>query len=363
MNDVVHVITTICMGGAEKQLLTLIAEQVKSGRRVTVVYLKGLPELENAIRETGSYLVKSLSNSNPIFQIFYLRKLISKNKNFIVHAHLPRAELLTYFLKRGSRIVLTRHNAEQFYPSAPKLISKYLSRLVANRAHKIIAISEAVKNFLIESNEVADISKIHVVYYGFASPSSRPNLVDQRIKNLKTAKFLIGTIARLVPQKDLETLLKAFAIFSRENSDAMLVIVGDGYLKENLIEYSVELGISEKITWFGRTEDIPSIIRTMDVFALTSLYEGFGLVLLEAMSEGVPIAASRNSAIPEVLGDDYEGLFDTRNEVMLAALFSLMIQPQISSRMKFYLKERMKMFEPNRMRIEVDTIYAELETR
>jgi len=361
MKDVIHLITTICMGGAEKQLITLINEQVRSGRQVSVIYLKGIPELEDAILESGAYLIKEFSNLNPAIQFYKIRKHLSKSKDSIVHAHLPRAELATLFLRNRSRIVLTRHNAEKFFPKAPTIISRSLSKLVVLRASRVIAISEAVKIFLIDSREISDDSKIQVVYYGFASPSSRSNLRNEKIEKLDSFKFLIGTVARLVPQKDLETLIKAFAIFVRQSSGAKLVIVGDGYLKQHLIDLSSNLGIADEVIWFGRTESIPSVIRTMDIFALTSLYEGFGLVLLEAMCEGVPIVASRNSAIPEVLGEEYEGLFETGNEIMLANLFSTVSDPKISSRMSRYLVNRMKMFEPHRMRVEIDAVYSSLE--
>jgi glycosyltransferase involved in cell wall biosynthesis len=361
MKDVVHLITTICMGGAEKQLITLIKEQVKSGRQVSVLYLKGIPELEDAIIESGASLVKDFSNLNPVIQFYKIRRHLSKNKDSIVHAHLPRAELATLFLKKGTKIVVTRHNAEKFFPKAPVVVSRNLSKMVVSRTSRVIAISEAVKIFLINSREVIDDSKIQVVYYGFASTPKKSITKNEKIEKLNSFKFLVGTVARLVPQKDLETLIKAFAIFVRQSSGAKLVIVGDGYLKQNLMDLSSNLGIADEIIWFGRTESIPSVIRTMDIFALTSLYEGFGLVLLEAMSEGVPIVASRNSAIPEVLGEEYEGLFATGNEIMLANLFSTVADPKISSRMSRYLTSRMKMFEPHRMRVEIDAVYSSLE--
>lgn len=361
MNEVVHLITTICMGGAEKQLLTLVDEQVKSGRKVTVVYLKGLPELATAFSMIGAELVDVYSNKNPLIQAFRIRKFLSKNENYIVHAHLPRAELLTLFLKKKTKIVLSRHNAEKFFPAAPSIISKTLSVLVATRANQIIAISAAVKSYLIDSGEINKQSKVHIVYYGFDSRRIVKNSNHEKAWLPDDCNFIVGTIARLVPQKDLYTLMKAFSIFSEKKKAAKLLIVGDGYLKQNLVEYSSKLMIKDKVIWAGRVENIPSIIRQMNIFALTSVYEGFGLVLLEAMAEGVPIVASRNSAIPEVLGDGYEGLFETGNSLMLADRLFEAAEPYKALELSNYLSSRIKMFEPNTMRINIDKIYAELE--
>ena len=361
MNEVVHIITTICLGGAEKQLVTLMKEQVRSGRKVTVVYLKGSPELENAILHSGSNLVKSVANLHPIIQIFKIRKFLSRHKKIIIHAHLPRAELLSFFVQRRFKIVITRHNSEKFFPKAPRVVSKLLSRLVFTRAAHTVAISEAVKKFLTDSKEIADITNLSVVHYGFEVSTVFQNNQDYRIDELANVKFLIGTVARLVPQKDLETLIEAFAIFVGQNGNAKLLIVGDGHLKQHLVSHSSHLGVANKIIWFGRVENIPAVIRTLDIFALTSLYEGFGLVLLEAMAEGIPIVASRNSAIPEVLGEEYEGLFETGNAVMLAKHFEMASDPNVSLRMKTYLTSRMEMFEPRRMSEEIDAVYSRLE--
>jgi glycosyltransferase involved in cell wall biosynthesis len=256
---------------------------------------------------------------------------------------------------------LSRHNAEKFFPAAPKLISRILSNLVVFRANQVIAISEAVKNYLIESKEIRNHSKIKVIYYGFETRGNTSDLIEEKIRDLDNFDFLIGTIARLVPQKDLETLLTAFSIFSNQESSARLVIVGDGYLKESLIEYASKIGIANKVIWLGRVGNVQSVIRKMKVFALTSIYEGFGLVLLEAMAEGVPIAAANNSAIPEVLGEGYEGLFETGNAQMLAKRLFEVSEPKKAQELVKYLNYRMKKFEPNRMRLKIDEIYAELE--
>jgi glycosyltransferase involved in cell wall biosynthesis len=91
------------------------------------------------------------------------------------------------------------------------------------------------------------------------------------------------------------------------------------------------------------------------------LYEGFGLVLLEAMANDVPVVAARNSAIPEVLGFDYEGLFETGDFKQLSDLFQSSLEPSKNSSMKSYLNKRLEIFQPVRMRIKMDEIYLQQE--
>ena len=92
-NKVTHLITTIERGGAEKQLLTLASEQVQSGIKVEVIFLKGKPELKKEFEESGINVNKLLTGKNFLHQIFLLSKYLRKNPS-PVHAHLPKSELL-----------------------------------------------------------------------------------------------------------------------------------------------------------------------------------------------------------------------------------------------------------------------------
>jgi glycosyltransferase involved in cell wall biosynthesis len=96
-------------------------------------------------------------------------------------------------------------------------------------------------------------------------------------------------------------LLEAFSLFLKAVPGAELVIVGVGPLEAELKKMTLGLGIENRVRWLGKRSDVPAVMKSFDVFALTSIYEGFGLVLLEAMAAGIPVVASRVSAIPEVL--------------------------------------------------------------
>jgi len=362
MKDVIHIITTISLGGAEKQLLTLVREQVKSGRIVKVIYLKGKPELLDLLLQSGAEVINEFANKNPIIQAFLIKRYFGIQGECVVHSHLPRAELFGTLAPKRIKIVVSRHNAEPFFPGAPRIISRVLSRHVTERATYIIAISEAVKDYLLKFQEVVDPAKIHVIYYGFSQNENTDLATIVKLQEVKNKNLVIGTVSRLVPQKDLGTLLRAFKVFQNSRPEASLVIVGEGHLEQELRDLSRELCIESNVIWFGRTSDVNSIIGEFDIFALTSLYEGFGLVLLEAMANSVPIVAARNSAIPEVLGRNYEGLFETGNFKQLAGLLESSLNFDQNLRMKEHLSERLQIFQPDRMRIKVDEIYLQMET-
>jgi len=322
VNKVVHCITTISRGGAENQLLILAREQIAQNLDVSVIYLKGTPELAPEFDKIGVTIIKDVANKNPIIQII---KIWKKNRNsvHIIHAHLPRAELIASFTKGANTLFLSKHNSERFFPKAPKLVSRFMARFVNSKADQIICISNAVKNFIIENGEISNHKKLKVNYYGADQNKFEPNKDIQNLKKVLDLedKFVFGTVARLENQKDFPTMLHAFANITKLKSNATLLIVGDGSLKKDLKELSVKLSISNNIVWVGKVLEPRKYMELMDVFVLTSKYEGFGLVLVEAMQVGIPILAANNSSIPEVLGSNYMGLFKTEDNL---ALFSKM---------------------------------------
>ena len=352
-----HVITTICRGGAENQLLILVKEQILSGRKVFVAPLKGEPELAADFEKLGAVVVTSLLNLHPGKQILEVKRIL-KAGDFIVHAHLPRAELITACASRSNNLVFSRHNAEAFFPGAPKLISNLLSRFVARRANAGIAISQAVKDFVIQRGEIPSGFPLTVVLYGASTvPDIAFPEVSRESLGIPNDAYVIGTVSRLAPQKDIYTLIQILSLYLSINSKTLLVIIGDGPQKAELSEFAKNLQVEDKIVWLGRRDRIRSHIRLFDVFALTSLYEGFGLVLLEAIQSNVPIVASNNSAIPEVLGRDFPGLCVTGS----ASDFVAKIESLESSEYKKTVLEaqsnRMDIFNSFAMSQSVDRIY------
>ena len=288
---ILHVITTISLGGAEKQLLTLAKEQVAQGNIVLVIYLQGVPELRENFLEYGVRVERAAGSW--VFQWFSVRDKIRIHKPDIVHSHLPRAELMTL----GNRHrVNSRHNTEPFFPGAPRLISSVLGR-IASRRTGLISISHAVSEYLDLHTEVSLMS-----------------LWRESNFSLTGETVLIGTIARLVPQKNLPFLISASAELSKKIPKLKVIILGEGTERPKLEALIEQLGVEEVVLLPGRRADISSFLQALDVFVLTSNYEGLGLVLLEAMACGIPVVASRNSAIVEVILEGEGLLYQTHNQ-------------------------------------------------
>ena len=355
MIGVLHVITTINRGGAENQLLVLVREQIKSGMEVSVLYLKGDPELEQDLSDAGANVVHDIANLHPFFQFLKMRS-ISKSQKALLHAHLPRAELLTRFSSASNPFVVSRHNAEPFFPGAPQFLSSFLSRVVTEKAKNVIAISCAVCDFVSSKNEVSDLKKITIVHYGY-QPSPNVDRLNAKVELGEESKICIGTISRLTRQKDLPTLFSAFAQFLSLHPGSVLLLIGGGEEKKSLVDLAEELGIAQNIEWVGRTSEIQKYLSRMDVFVLSSLYEGFGLVLLEAMDAGVPVIASNNSAIPEVLGVDFPGLARTGDVQNFLEKMNYFVEIESRKHVLEVQDERLGIFKADLMCSEIASIY------
>jgi glycosyltransferase involved in cell wall biosynthesis len=352
---VLHVITTVERGGAENQLLVLVREQIKSGKEVHVIYLKGKPDLTDLLVSSGARVHSQFSNINILKQLFKVKTNFHENFD-LVHAHLPRAEIFSLFLPRRFPLVVSKHNCEPFFPGAPKMVSHLLSALVTRRSARIVCISNAVREYLEDVGELNGITKISTVMYGY-DPQFSPLSLVKKPKNTAGAVPIVGTVGRLVTQKDYPTLLKAISILQNVDFKVNLVCIGSGPLQPQLQEMCHELKISDCVTWLGRKSDIANWIQTFDLFVLASKYEGFGLVLLESMQLGVPIVAARNSAITEVLGRENHGLFQTGNADELAG----MIKKYLNEREGNYLANsntlRLDFFNPQKMEERLSEIY------
>jgi len=345
---VLHIITTIERGGAENQLLILCREQIKRGYSVTVAYLKGTPELELEFSKEGVIVNNDLEGKNPLKQALFLWKK-TRDDNQIVHAHLPRSELIASLVKPRGIFIVTRHNAEPFFPGAPRLISIFCSRFVSNASKYVIAISQTVSDYLYKSGEISQNKMIEIVHYGF--PADKKSEFSHKRTNH------IGTVSRLVPQKDLPTLLEAFSIVLKEHPNLKLTIVGEGPDRQDLEDYTSRLNMKQNVFFPGRTSNVKDFMKSLDLFILTSRYEGFGLVLLEAMSNQIPIIASESLAALEVLGDAYPLTFPIGNSTALAQC----ILKSLDSNLQQYVtygNARLAKFSPYEMEKEIHRIYS-----
>lgn len=354
---ILHVITTIERGGAENQLLILVRHQISIGNQVEVAFLKGKPDLESELRSVGaniSFLTGSIGQ-----QIFQLIRLLNK-KFDIAHAHLPRSEILLAIANLFSRssipLVASRHNSEPFFPKAPGPLPRILSNIILYKYDYVIFISRAVEEFLSSSGEIPRNLKREIIYYGYDEKFST---TSSNLRNEKRESLNYLFVGRLTAQKNLKVLLEAFRKALKQNAYFQLHIYGEGELK-NELKSSVQ-DISHSIFWHGKSTEINRKMLTSCCMVLPSKYEGFGLVLLEAMQSELPVLAARNSAIPEVLGENHPGLFDTFDSESLSTLILKVQDPIFRNELLLHQSKRLRLFDPTEMVALVQELYERIQ--
>ena len=221
----------------------------------------------------------------------------------LVHTHLVHADVYGGAAARllGIPSISTRHNDDR-YLLGP---FRYVDRAFARPARRLIAISDAVRHFLERAGH--DPAKLVTVRYGLDELPAAPSVPTPRDAGIPPDVPLALAVGRLIKQKDHPTLLRAFARVRTTVPEARLAILGSGPFEAETRRLVAELGLDDAVTLPGRT-DIRDWLERADVFVHTSRWEGFGIVLLEAMLAGLPVVATRVSAVPEVVADGETGM-------------------------------------------------------
>lgn len=359
MKNVVHLITTIDRGGAEKQLQILVQEQIRLGYKVTIIPIKGGNELEVALRAAGAD-VNSLLLNKMLLKQFFSFWIYSNRNSFLLHVHLPRAELLGAICKRKNLLIGTKHVTELFFRERFRHLSPVISRWVTGRMNYFICITTAVLDYMVDTRQLNPRTDRGVVHYGYDAHVS--NKCAKDLGSINTTKsYRIGTVARLVPQKDLKTLLRTFSLLRNFSDSYELEIVGRGNLKLELEEYAKDLGIPKSsIQWTEHEQNISEFFMRVDFFVLTSKYEGFGLVLLEAMQAGIPIVASDIAPIKEVLGSTFPTLSEVGNEVLFSENVLRLDNDAFRNSVLEHQKNQLEKFDPKVMSEKIHEIYSDI---
>jgi glycosyltransferase involved in cell wall biosynthesis len=233
----------------------------------------------------------------------------------LVHTHLVHADVYGGIAARvlGIPTISTRHNDDR-YLLGP---FRYVDRAFARPARRLIAISDAVRRFLERAGH--DPAKLVTIRYGLDELPAAPSDPTPAGAGIPAEAPLAVAVGRLIEQKDHATLLRGFALVRAALPQARLAILGSGPLEAETRQLAAELGLEDAVTLPGRT-DIRDWLERADVFVHTSRWEGFGIVLLEAMLAGLPVVATRVSAVPEVVAEGETGLLvDPGDHTSLAA--------------------------------------------
>jgi glycosyltransferase involved in cell wall biosynthesis len=330
-------------GGAEKVMLTLVEHFTARGVRCDLVVAINGGQLTDQV-PPGVRLIE-FGKRKTIHAVAALANYLRRDKPDALLATVFSANtcaLLASALAPGKRrtVVCESSLSEMAYGddvSVRVQVNRMLASALYRKAHKIVAISKGVRESILRTYSVRE-SDVRIIYNPICSARNLGNGVHKRRDNLLVA------CGRLEPPKDYPTMLRAFARVLQQH-DARLRILGQGSLREVLEQQCADLGITDRVIFEGFVRDPGRRMCEATVFLHTASFEGFGLVLAEALANGCPVVATDcPGGVREVLdGGKYGILVPVGDDAALAnAILSV-------------LREEVKVSDPSEHLHKFDT--------
>ena len=332
---VLHLLSTLLPGGSEISVLRLLAVLDRRRYDFRVAFLRDEPILRPDFEAIDAAVVPMgpCAGFDPPCCL-RLRRYVARERIQLVHTHMDVADFHGALAARlgGARaVVSTKHAPDEFrrrrtWKRPPFLL---LERLAYEMDDAVIVVSEGLASFLEESEHLPR-RKMVIIGHGVGGPGVPvPRSEARRDLGLSSFDPLLGAVGRLSPEKGHLHLLRALPAIAAAFPGAGCVLAGDGRARLDLEEEARRLGVGGRVVFLGQRRDVSRVLAALDLFVQPSVYEGFGLSLLEAMAAGLPVVASRVGGIPEMVDDGESGVLVPPGdaEALAAAAIGLLRDP------------------------------------
>lgn len=255
----------------------------------------------------------------PLQDLLAIRQLCRAIREFkpdVIHTQTSKAGIVGRLAARLAGVPVIIHTAHAFpfhayLPWPVQWAYIWIERWVAGWTDLIMVDTDSVRMDGLRQRIVQDASRIVTVPMGvdltrFSPSLGGPGTLRDTL-GLGSQALVVGTVARLVPDKGLECFLRMAAIIRAERTDVKFLIVGEGPLRQSLEQLAESIGIGPDVVFAGHRTDIPELMQAMDLFVLPTRREGFGVVFAEAMAMGKATVGSDIGPIAEVLEDGVTG--------------------------------------------------------
>jgi len=315
-----------------------------------------------------SRLYNPLNYLRLLGEILWLRSILVKERPEILltidlHACLLGIlACLSQFTHSDVKIIATIHNNFPlvFNEKIPKLFRPSLI-FVCNSLFKRVNVFVCVSKGLAENfRQFFELRNVRVIVNGLSSETRIKGNHSKKERELFAKEhFNIVSIARFEPQKDFLTLIKAYSLFASKAKNSKLILIGKGSQEKMLKEVVNREGKSSNIHFLGWKNNVDQYLDTASIFVLSTHYEGFGYVLLEAMARGVPVISTDAPFGPsEILGKGKYGiLIEPRSERKLAnAMLKLYHGKELRMKFSKLGRERVKKYSQTEMVVSYERL-------
>ncbi|CAL9617219.1 glycosyltransferase family 4 protein [Streptomyces sp. enrichment culture] len=367
---VLHVITRLQAGAGGNTLLTAVGMD----RDRYDVWIAGVPggDLWESARAAGVHTVElrgfrhTLTPADALV-LYRLVRLIRRERFTVVHTHSAKGGFLGRLAARLCRtpVVVHTFHGFSFHPHQPLLrrtLYRCLERATRRCTHRFLAVAPRVARQAVEER-LAPPGRIQVVpsAVDLGHIPERFDPVARRMLGVPRATALVGTVGRIDTQKAPLDFVRTAAALRARRPDTAFVMIGDGPLADEVRGLADRLGV--RIVLTGHRPDAARLVAGLDVFVVTSLYEGLGRALTEALATARPVVATAVNGVPDLVEHGATGLLvaPADPDGTAHAVDWLLDHPQEAARMGRQGRQRVRAaFAPQTMCAAVDACYRDL---
>ncbi len=316
--NLLYVITKLELGGAQKQLLSLIRHLDKNRFRLFLFTTEDGLLLPEALSINGLTIKKSICLERPInplkdlFALIEIYRFIKKNNIEIVHTHSSKAGILGRLAARVAKVRIILHTVHgwsfnDYQPRAERLFFIWLERLSARFSDKLVVASNYDRQKGLD-NHIGKKNKYSLIRYSV--DYTEFNIKDQNIREelgINPNDLVVGMIDCLKSQKSPQDFIRLAFLVKKFSPHIKFLLVGDGILRRSIEKLIEKLNLKNYVILTGWRRDIPRILSAIDVFVLTSLWEGLPIAVLEAMASSKPIISTDTGGVKEVIVEGKSG--------------------------------------------------------
>jgi glycosyltransferase involved in cell wall biosynthesis len=376
---IARIITRMDLGGAQRAVLHLsrgldtrrFEQMVITGdgglllselSEISTLKHHVIPEMTRHIGPGGAWRdMRSVRKLCEILRVF---------RPHIVHTHTPKAGIVGRWAARLAGVPKIVHTYHGFgfspqHPLLQRAVYVGLERATARITSQFVAVSDP-NRVLGQSYGIFRREECAVIRSGVDFAEFRAMGIDKAQKKIELgvepSDKIVGVVASFTPAKALHLFLEAAAKIAMEIAAVRFVMVGDGSLRPQLEKQAQRLGIGSALRMLGWRHDVPELLRTFDVFLLTSLWEGLPRSLVEALLSGVPAVASCVDGIREVVQEDRNGFLvpPGNAEAMAAAVIRLLKDEPLRKTMGEQARSSVDDFSVQRMLKDYSDLYENI---
>lgn len=323
-------------------------------------------QLGEELRKQGAPVKCFEANSAPaiLAKTPALAAFVRREGFDLIHCHLPLSAVVGRLVGRYANVpvVYTEHNKQERYHQATRLANLATMGLNA----KVLAVSDDVRQSLLHHWD-GPKERVRVLINGVNTERFNPDHCDRGQSRLRLGLPadvpIVGTVCVFRVQKRLNLWMELARQVKAEIPTAHFVVIGDGPTESQVKGLAREYGLENSITFPGRLEEVRPWMSAMDVYLMTSEFEGLPIAMLEAMSMGLPIVATAAGGIPEAVTDGREGHLTSVDawEGLKQPLLKLVRNPALRWRQGEAARKRvMTDFSIQTMANELEAVYREV---